>query len=476
MPEQVETQGGAIEAPLPALDGGFEGEDLSWITTTAIDNDDPAESEDAPLPDPSVEAAPAAAPAVEAKPAETVEDPKAAVEEPKVEPAPEPVKAAGEEELSDQDRRMIEALPEAERPAAQARMKRTTFMDHYLSEQPATEIRDHLKERSPERYAELESAVWEERLNKPDTFCADLFQRNPELYQALAAEVHRGDPAFFTKQITGRADVEPDYVKTALDFYERNKDSIEDEGSVSLSELDEAKLAEIERYFPDELPAIKHALELAAKAKAEEPDKPEAKTDEQPKGLTREAVLEAAAKEDELYDVARDVVGEFVVTKAMNPTTGIGIVVTDQERKSAPLLAGAKDIKGSIFLNGLKTPDGKTVLPSFDEGYTKWAADRTDVPILKVKKFVDAGEEKNVREVSTELLPSADAYYQERLKNPIFQLLDNIIRTVAQTSTKTPIFDPIVTGALPAQGNGKRSVGGAHSDDYLIQDAVNRVK
>lgn len=421
----------------------------------------------------AIDAKAEAAKAAEVKPADLAPAAKDAVGKP-ADAAPDP-------ELSAKDNAVVNSLPDAERSEAANRFKRSYFMDHYLNPaKPAEEVRQHLEERSPSQYAKLETSILETRLSKPDVFARDLYQRAPETYSSLASEIYRGAPKYFAKMVTGRDDVTPEQVQTALAFHDKHKDDVTDEVQ-ALTAADEAKIAEMEEYFPDEAVRLRKTLEDNARISEENKTLKAAQTKDAPvdpnKAREAEAVQQAAiAKEvSELWDLGRDAVGDFIVTKAYDPVNGVGIHVTAEERANAPLVARLKDFKASVLFQGLEV-DGKPLLPDFHEGLTEWGKDREGFKdaILAMDKFTQAREKKNVLEVADSAKPFAAIYYSDRMKHPIFAEIDSLIALVTERGQTTPKFDRQVPGHLPSTGGAAPVNQPADSDAYLVADALGR--
>jgi hypothetical protein len=465
------------------------GEDMSWLTTFEVD--DVATDDTAPLP------AAAGEPGAEPKADVVVaDDPtKAEVKEPVVTDGaaplaakPDAVKpedaaaALADEELSPAEKTLIEAAPEAERQALKENAgRRKHFMDHYLGETPKDEVRQHLEQVSPSSYAELETAVIANRLSQPAEFCRDLFTRDPDNYSKLATEVYRGNPEFFTKQVIGVDGKTPEDVKTALEFYDRNKDRIDEE---ALSEIDEAKLQEMAEFFPEQVPILRAQLQAAAAAKAENAElkaklEPGKTDGDAAKAAEAEAQATAARETQELWNLGRDTVGNYIESLATNPQTGAGITVTAAERQSSPLVALLKDVKATALYKGLMV-DGKTILPEIHTGLAEWADGRDGwkETLSQMSRFTGARERDNVLNAATGAFPLAKTYYEERLKHPIFKQIDELMQQVAKTSTAAPKLDPQIPGALPSPAGGKGTNAGANananSDASLIADALGR--
>lgn len=483
--ENIDTSAaGAVVPSLSAED--------SWITTLGIDDpvdgsmaplpsDEGAPQDAAPAPEPEDKPAPAA---VEAQP-KVVEQPKKEGDPPAVDAAP-PIDAQAkapevdaasdvDPELTQQDNELLKALPEAQRSDARNRFKRSTFMDRYLNpDKPAAEIRQHLQERSPSRYAALETSIFAERLAKPEDFARDLYERAPEAYGPLALAVYNGDPKFFAKQVTGRDDLTPETIQTAVDFYERNKDRIEDDAP--LTQLDEAKLAEMEAYFPEEVAAFRKQMETSAQLAQEhlELKKDPQSKEKQVDPAQAEATQRMAAEREvaELWDLGRNTIGSYIEKKAFDAQAGPGVYVSPEERQAAPMVALLKDFKANVLLHGL-TIDGKPVLAGFEQGLTEWGKGREGF-MEKVGhwgRFTEAREKQNVLEVAQSMIPYADAYYNERLKHAVFAQIDDLIKLVTEKGAIAPQFVKHTTSQLPSKaGSGSSAANG----NWLVADALSR--
>ncbi len=505
---------GSVVEGLPSLS-----EADSWITSLHID--DPLDGSPAPLPTATATDATQGATAVAGaeKPAPLTPEAQPKVEEPKAEGEGQPplataktdvatppveekpvveakVEGAGEAkvidpELTEAENTLVESLPEAERPAAQSRFKRSYFMDHYLNpEKPATEVVDHLAQRSPSRFAEVESTIITRSLAKPGEFAAKLFKADPKLYAETVNAIYDGDRNYATYKVTGREGLTPDDVKTALEFYDRHKDSVTDEevAPLTLSAADEAKIAEIESYFPEEATRLRKTLEAAQRDAAENArlkTELQGKEEKPDPDKARQAELEqqqAIQKEvTDLWNMGRDTVGDYVMQKAYDPKSGVGVHVTPEERKSAPLVARLKDFKASVLFDGLAV-DGKPLIEDFQKGLTEWGKGRQEFvdKLLHIDRFTQAREKDNVLDVAKSIFPHAETYYNERLKHPIFAEIDQLIELATKAGATLPKLDPQIPGQLPSQKGTQTSpeatAGGAHSDDYLIADAIARSK
>lgn len=390
-------------------------------------------------------------------------------------------------DLSEAENKMLAAVDEAERPAAKAKFKRLHFEDHYLNlDKPIGEVRTYLKERSGVRYNELEGDIVKDLLAKPDEFCATTYKRDPKTYAALATAVVLGDPATSAAILTGSTKpVDPATLKTALAFYEANKDRVFENSDKDLAVLDDDMMTEMTRYLPDATPAVRAALEKAQRAQSLESENSTLKSElASAKAAPKEAAAgeDAAAvaeqKEQELWDLGRDTVTNFVFKLAADPIKGAGIVVTPEERKKSPLVARLKDLKANVLFDGINEGD-KPLLTSFQQGFTEWADNRKGFKekMLHTLRFVKAGEKHNVVEVAESLFPLAQTYYEDRLKHPIFKELDALIEIVSKKSAEAPKRDVHIPGRLPAAkgaGTAQPESLSGHSDAYLIADAVRR--
>lgn len=505
----------SVAGPAPPISAGLPGEDLSWITSTHID--DANDGVATPLPaDASTEVGadikPTAASAEEPKPP-VVEEPKPAEEKPAIEakpaaPKPDEVAAAKaaeakpedevlkaadlDPELTPAESDLIKTLPEADRAEAVEKAKKSRyFKDHFRGTRPISEINQHLQELSPSRHAELTSAIIADNLAKPDEFCRSLYEKDPQSYSKLATEVVRGSPATIIQIATGRA-ATPEEVTTALDFHERYKDNIPEAGE--LTEFDDEKKKEWEQYFPDDVPLITAQLAAAKKdreelaaLKSKEQPQPDEKATEAAKASEAAAQAAIVREVNGLWDVARDTIGNYVESLATNPQNGAGVYVSPEERKAANAdpnsitgrVALLKDLKANILFDGLNS-DGKELLPKFEQGFTEWGKEREPFKdaLAHMMKYTEAREKDNVLAGTTKLFPSAKTFYEERLKHPIFSMIDDLITFVVEKGSVAPKVDAQIPGQLPsAAGGGKAAPGAngnANDDSWLIADGLAR--
>lgn len=376
-----------------------------------------------------------------------------------------PVTAAivDDSELTAAEKAVVQSLPKAEQPEAVARYRKAAFMDFYLDPagKPIEEVRAHLESRSPSRYAELERSIESRLLSNPVEYAAGLFTRDKDLYGNLAAAVFAGDKEFFTKAITGREDVAPEAVQTALDFYDRHKDKIADEDLSNLSDEDMEALSE---YTPEIADKVKAALQKAAgngkpdaalQAKLDKLESYEKAEREKAEKGQSEAQLQAEAQKDLLYDEAYDAVEGFVTSKLNDPTDGLGLEVTDKEREVAPDVANLKDIKRHILLKGYDD------LPDFENGLGQWGEKQPDFMAIgkALGAFAFAGEKHNVMEKARALNPYADRYLSERVNHPIISWIDKQIAAATQRAGSAPPVETFVPGSSAApSGQGQQSL------------------
>lgn len=481
---EVGTQG-AVDASLPAIAEIQGSPDDGWILNTAID--EPVDEIAASLPGADGDAAAEAAAAASEKPIEAAGE-KSGDAEPKESVKADDAAAAPEGELSEEDEKAVAALP-AEQQHEERAKRRKVFMDHFISADTPDKmegVRSHLFERSPSQYGALESSVLSHVLSDQSRFCRDLYGRDPEGYSSLAREMFTGNPEAFLSAATGREGVTPEQVTTALDFYDRNKDRITDD-----VDLDGELPADLDTYYPEVADSIREAWRIAKEQKAADANNGDGKTTQPPAKpedqAAREREQQAQAEISGLYDVARDVVGDQVVRMASDPAKGAGITVTAQERKDAPLLATLKDFKRNALFYGLNDEQGNPVLPHFQEGFIKFAEENPAFKdtFMNMTRFISAREEKNVREMAGKIagIPNGQNgtllqdYYSERLKNPIFAAIDQLIDLVAKQGSAPPKFDRNPIGGMPSQTGGrKRTTANANDDSYLIADAIARDK
>lgn len=477
--------------------------DFSWVDNFGLEDVVPVET---PLPGAAKEAAAETPKQAEptGDPAKPAEPAKATVEGEKKEAAPDkpaekPAEAAAPEavakpeakaeikddpELTPEDNELIRTRPAAEQPELTDRLKKASFISQYKDpEVPAEGTVEALRKISPSSFARLESTIIDKRLAEPVPFLDELFERSPETYGKLMLEGFRADPGYFIKQITGKDGLTAEAIKTAVEFYDTNKDRVVEEPAgkgLSDDELADAKL-----YLGDEVAAridaaLKRASAPAAKPAAAEPpkkateekpaEKPEAKTEAKPKEEAKPEPQEAPkAAQDEIWDAASGQIESYLDTWADDPKDGLGLKVTPQERELAPEVADLKDFKRTVLFDGLGD------LPDFRRGLTEWGKERPEF-MAKLKQaihFVKVGEKDNAMEAGRGLLPFVEKYKQERMNAPIFARIDaQIAAAAARTNPKTE-SDTIIPGAVGASSPKAPSDPNKRIDDLLLSDAQN---
>jgi hypothetical protein len=456
----------------------------SWITSLGIN--DPIDG--TPLPTDAGADADQSAAGAGIEPASVVLDdplgagidkPIAAADPAAVEPA---VGADADLQLSPVEKKVLSEIPEAERPAATRGFRNRYFMDRFLDfDKPMVEVRDHLKERSAVRYGQLRDTIVGEVFAEPDPALKALFESDPTQYGKLAMAVYLGDPASFVNFVTGRKDVTPAQIREALDFQALNKDKVF-EAAPADGLISESQYEDLTTYFPDVAPKIKSALaengtlreqlaavntkiqslEAAASKPAPAVAEP-AKADDADQELTQQR--------QQLWDDGRDAVVNFVAKIATSATKGAGITATADERTKAPRVALLKDIKGDILWNGLES-DGKLLLPDFHVGFTTWGKDRQEMSkvLIDASRYVDALEKENVIAQAEKLFPFAALYYEDRLKNPVFALVDELIEIATKAGNKPVQFDTHVPATVPTT----KAQPGAADSDWIVRDAIAR--
>lgn len=361
-------------------------------------------------------------------------------------------KAEDTQAKPDEQSDTLEAKPDTDAGQEDAGRKQKTasFWDHYLNPaKPAEEVRQHLQDKSGSRYGELEQAVLQQRLADPQRFAADLFQRDKEAYGKLALEVFNADPQYFVQKLVGR-DVDPKQISTALEFYERNKDGVPNQvlTKENISELREvfgddpewiARFDKLERGLAGD--AAKPELPADVQAKLDEYDKYKAAEAEKQTTEQTEQQKAIQIEQANIWDEAKSSVESYITSKANEEYS---LAVTDEERKSSPLVAQLKDLKRSLILHGMPG-----VLPSFEEGLTEWGKAREDFKekLAPMAYYSDQRERENAKEAAQGLFPFTDKYMQERIKAPLFAQIDELIKLVTESSNKAVDAEEIITGS-----------------------------
>ncbi len=459
--EEVET----VETPLPDAASSAVVETPKQAVPTdvpaKVEPATPTGTEEAPAAVSTEKPAEAAAPTAEAKP-DTTDDP----------------------ELNAEENDLVRTRPAAERPALTGKLKKASFISKYLDpELPATGTVEELRKMSPSSYARLETAVIVQRLAEPATFLDEVFARSPETYGRLLADGFQADPGYFIKQITGKDGLTAEQVRTAVEFYEHNKDRVVEQPTVR--ELSAEELADVRLYLGDEAAATIEALQQRAKevapasapvtsaepqpAKADDAKPDLAKPESKPPAtrLTPEEQQARQAQIEQTWDEASGQIETYLDTWADDPRDGLGLKVTPQERELAPVVADLKDYKRRVLFDGLGD------LPDFRAGLTAWGKDRPEfVKALKhAIHFANLGEKANAIEAARALLPFVEKYKQERMQAPIFARIDSQIAAATSRTNPKPENDAIIPGAVGSRSPQPTSDPNKRIDDLLLSDA-----
>lgn len=418
-----------------------------------------AESVDPPLPTDSTTEV-AAVPQESQQGVETV----AEEDEPAVVVKAQPAQEAGvtetaDPELSTEENALVQSVSEQERASLVGKLKAASFWGYYKDpNKPAEEVRQHLQDQSQSRYNELELATIAKAVDEPERL-GKIFKSSPDLYGKLATIACDSDPDFFLQRITGKEGATKEQVVAAL---EGGTSAVAE--AVTDDDLKELRAADFDE-FADKLEA--------AREKAKEA-KPETKTDEGGKPEPPnpvEIVEQFQTREREVGEAFEASIKPVVsyATKKMEST--FGPVPTEQEYELAPDVAYLKATRLALFEHG----DGKG-LPSFRDGLGKWGEHRKikerefDSTIRRVGRFSESLEKENGAEAASELIPFADAYFNERAALPVFQAFDRLI-ALAASGTNPPVpKEHIVTGGV-SQPTSSKPLSGA---EWLVANAVER--
>lgn len=411
-----------------------------------------------------------AAPAGDDKPPEVAKTegadaPPAIVEPPPVTPVADP-------ELSPAENAMVQALPEAERAEAAARLKTPTFVSQFKDPgNPIVETLTEMDRLSPARSAALKAEVLTQQLADPAAFARDLFSRDPELFGKVAIAIEDGHPDFWVKRHTGVDDATTDELRAAIPFYRANKDRVAELQAV-VPEFTDDELKSLDEFHPDinASERIKQLLDMAkanaqpgtsgltseektelVKLRAEQQaklaaDKPD------PKEAAQVADLELATRYDNIAVEGM----RFVHAKLDDPAGGYGLKVTDEERTLAPDVANFKDDKRDILLRGAGE------MPPFEKGFEKFAEGLTvkdangieKNPVFEIARaviyFIEHGEFENAKEEERKLNPYKDKYLEQRLAHPRIKWIDSQIQSAIAKTGKKPPVETFVPGATAA--------------------------
>lgn len=345
---------------------------------------------------------------------------------------------ADDPELSAEANALVQSRPEAERDLLRQTLKAAKFEDHYRSAKPIESVRDYLEKASGSRYGELTDSVIEKTLADPAA-AHDYFSRNPERYAKVAEAVFKGDPKYFTDQLTGRTDKTPEQVREAIAFQERYKDAVPTVDN-KVETLTPDELAEIEAVFPDmakkiaqhaegssseaELAKLQDEVKQFRQAKAAEEE-----TKRQAEVTTRQTTM------DTTWDKSYDRLSGYVDTK-VEP-------VSDTVRTTAPDVANLMDVRRTALIRGLGD-----FLPQFDKGLGQTFA-KNDIfmeRLTNMHKFAEKGELDNAQRAADSLKPFVDKYLDMRKEHPIVKWLDQAIASAQTSQAVPPKADPFVPG------------------------------
>jgi len=422
----------------------------NWLVELALKEGQESSAEKTPLPaeaSPGSEAKEPPAPAT--TPADTTE-------------AAPPLDAKPEdEELTPEEQELVKSRPEAEQPELGRRLRTARFMSRYKDpENPVVGIREHLEQQSPSRYAELQYAVIEHALQDPAKFADLVYQKNPELYGKYALETVNADPEFFIQHLSGKK-LDVQSLRAAVEQFDPTK-PVATPATLPPGVLTPEEMEDVRLYLGEE---IAEKLEKAAVPVKAEPPPP----DPAQQKAVFEQMRQVEAEADRVFSSGVKVVDDYAAKYADDGKTGLGLKVSEEERKLAPEVALLKDFKRMLFFSGLG--DG---LPAFEKGFGEWGKDSPEFNKLlgQAWHYAEKREEANTQEAARALLPYVDKYIREaRMKHPLFAVLDNAIkRLAAQTNPKVP-NDAIIPGA-PANSQPQASEPQRRIANYLLADAL----
>jgi hypothetical protein len=353
-------------------------------------------------------------------------------------------------------------------------------MSHFLNpDKPPEEIRAHLEKKSPSRYAALEQSIIQHSLTNPTTFADRAFELFPEQYGKLALEIFNGDPGFFIKYLTGK-DLDATTLKAAAEAYDPTKPAVSTNGA-GASPLTAEEMEDVRLYLGDEIvkkieavkvppPTDNKELETlrAENAELKTAKAPDPEQFKQQQETLFNQFLEARAAEDKVFGNGVKVLEDFAAKYADDTKTGLGLKVTDEERKLAPTVALMKDIKRELFLSGLGD------LPVFEKGFGEWGKEYPEFQKLlgQAWHYAEKKEENNTVAAAQALIPYVDKYIREaRMKHPAFTLIDDIIKLLTSQTNPKVTNDAIVPGA-PANSQPQASAPETRIASYLLNDAL----
>lgn len=391
-----------------------------------------------------------------------------------------PARPDDDPDLTPAENEIVRSRPKAEWGQTRRAFKAARLEAQFLNPAYAPDqFIERLQQKSPSRFADLESALLTRRLSDPDGFARDLFQRSPEEYGKLALSVFHADPDYFIRELTGREAVSATAVRQALDLHDRYSAG-EMNGAAGAELFTPEELEELEQFFPDQATKLRQAqstqpaqsatastdprlAELEAKLKGFEEQQT---TQRQEQARQEQARL--AAESSQIWDAGEDHLESFLREKAEQE---FGLTVTAQEREGAPLVALLKQLKSDILFEGLGTD-----IPDFKRGLGDWGKSKPNFmeSLQSMLHYAQRRERDNALSAADALKPHADAYLNERLRLPIFKQLDDIIGVLTAGAEKPPhadeTFVPGQAAAHSQQAPSSDPLG--RINDWLVSDAL----
>lgn len=400
-------------------------------------------------------------------------EPAKAIEEPKPDAAADP-------DLSVEDKRIVDALPEADRAAGAQRMKAGSFYSNFKNPQnPIASTTDELFRQSEPRARELQADMVGRAIADPVAFAKDQFAKDPVAYGQFVSTVFNHDPSgFFVKELTGRDGVTKEQVREALDFHAQNKDRITEDQDTQLS-ADELK--DLEESFPESAGKIKAILaqptkqaeklrqveaELATlKGSKEQETNTAAQAEQTARQAEQQRVLsEQRTIEDESYGTIKTAVLRDLMDAPVDKG-GLGLAISAEERTLAPEVVHLKET-----IRGLLEHGGAADMKTFETDFGAWGEKSAEA-----KAFEDAGkawsyyvnnrDKANAIEVAqTQILPYAKTYFGERAAHPTVKFLLNQLQQLTAKAAAPP---PAGEKFVPGQAPGVAKKGPASLDEFL---------
>lgn len=390
----------------------------------------------------------------------TVEEGKATELKTEAEPAPE----AGAPEVKEPDKPTEVTSAEEEAARAATAGKAASFWGNFKDpNKPAEEVRQHLQEQSASRYAELETATVAKVIEEPSRL-ERIFKANPDIYKGLADLAAASDPDYFIQKITGKEGVTAEQVVAALNGG--------DTSALAKIVTDE-KLEELRNADFDELAdELQTARDTAKEEKpGAEPSEGKPQTEQGKPADPVEIVERYQTNEREVNEAFEASIAPVVTFATKKVDDAFGPPPTPREYELAPDVAYLKAARRALFVHG----DGGE-LSSFRDGLGKWGEHRKlkdrdfDEVINRVGRFSESREKENGAEAASELLPFADAYFNERSNLPLFLAMGRLIELAAQGTNPPVPKETIITGSV-SQPSSSTPQNGAQ---WLIANAVER--